>query len=117
MGIDLTAILEKLPAAGGNKTGAHIEDGRGLNQLDRERQEREHARNMYAEYQKNIKRSEALRAGILKGLREREDPRALLLKAVECISLMTGETVIYSQAKEDLNNLYGYEEPAARIEL
>lgn len=81
--------------------------GRAFYLLDRERQERENNRQMYARYQQNIKRAGTLRSDIVKGIQAGEDPAILLLKAVECISLMTGDTAIYSQSKEDLLGVYG----------
>jgi len=76
--------------------------------LDAELQERERTREMYATYQDNIKRAGSLRADLLKGIQRGEEPLALLLKAVECISLMTGDTVIYDQSKEDILAIYGW---------
>ena len=81
--------------------------GRAFYLLDRERQERENTRQMYASYQQNIKRAGTLRSDITKGIQAGEDPAILLLKAVECISLMTGDTAIYAQGKEDLLEVYG----------
>lgn len=76
--------------------------------LDAELQERTRIREMYATYQDNIKRAGSLRADLLKGIQRGEEPLALLLKAVECISLMTGDTVIYDQSKEDILAIYGW---------
>ena len=76
--------------------------------LDAELQERERTREMYATYQDNIKRAGSLRADLLKGIQRGEEPLALLLKAVECISLMTGDTVIYDQSREDILAIYGW---------
>ena len=84
--------------------------GRAVIKLQREQEDLRKAEEMYTTYQQNIKRAGTLRSEILKGLRAGEDPRAILLKAVECISLMTGDTVIYSQSKKDLIEKYGMEE-------
>lgn len=62
---------------------------------------------IYGEYQKNIKESCRLRTEILKGAKVGESPVVLLLKAVKCISLMTGNTVFYSQLEGDLMSIYG----------
>lgn len=62
---------------------------------------------VHREYQKNIKESCSLRTEILKGSKVGEPPVALLLKAVKCISLMTGDTVFYSQLEGDLVSIYG----------
>ena len=79
-----------------------------LYRLEREKQEREHTRQMYSTYQQNIKKAGNLRGDILKGLKQGEDPLALLLKAIACISLMTGDTLILTQSKEDLVAVYGW---------
>lgn len=76
--------------------------------LDQERIERERVREVYATYQNNIKKAGELRSNILKGLQAGEDPIALLLQAIECISLMTGDTVIYTQSKANILAVYGW---------
>lgn len=76
--------------------------------LDAEKRERERLREMYSTYQENIKRAGSCRSDVLKGIKRGEDPLALLLTAIECISLMTGDTVIYTQAKEDITAIYGW---------
>lgn len=48
-----------------------------------------------------------MRTDILKGAKAGEPPVALLLKAVKCISLMTGDTVFYSQLEGDIKSIYG----------
>lgn len=76
--------------------------------LDKEAQERADIRKMYHAYQENIRQAGNLRTEILKGVQHKEDPVALLLKAVQCIGLMTGDTVIYNQCKADAVQAYGY---------
>ena len=76
--------------------------------LDAEKRERERIREVYSTYQDNIKKAGNCRSEILKGIKRGEDPLALLLKAVECISLMTGDTAIYPQAKGDITAIYGW---------
>ena len=83
--------------------------------LDREKEERARLREMYSTYQENIRRSGGCRSDILKGMKRGEAPLALLLKALECISLMTGDPHYYNQAKNDLRDIYTsleYEAPA-----
>lgn len=55
------------------------------------------------EFQSNIKKSETLRAEILKGQLAGESTDILFIKAVECISLMTGDTAFYNQIKRKHN--------------
>lgn len=80
-------------------TGQPADTGRAVNLLNAEQQEREKARQVYAEHQQNIKRAGTLREEIIKGIQQEEDPLTLLLSAIECISLMTGDTAIYDQCK------------------
>lgn len=75
-----------------------------FHRLDKEKRERENMRQMYRDYQQNIRRSGTLRAEILKGIQRGEDPLDLLLKAMECISKMTGDIAIYRQSQKDIDN-------------
>lgn len=74
-----------------------------------QREQEEHRRNLeiYREYQNNIKQSEGLRTDIMRGVKAGEAPQALLLKAVKCISLMTGDNLFYSQIEQDLKTIWG----------
>lgn len=62
---------------------------------------------IYGEYQKNIKESYSLRTEIIKGTMVGEPLVSLLLKAVKCISLMTGDRAFYSKLEDDLVSIYG----------
>lgn len=64
-------------------------------------------REVYSAYQEAIRRSEGLRAEITKGILQGEAVYNLLLKAIECISLMTGETLFYNQNREQIKAIYG----------
>ena len=75
--------------------------------LQREQEDHKRTLEVYREYQTNIKRSGQLRTDILRGVRAGEAPQALLLKAVECISLMTGDRLFYSQIQQDLKAVWG----------
>ena len=61
----------------------------------------------YKEHQENIKRVEQLRTDINKGVQAGEPVYKLLLKAIECISLMTGDKTFYDMNKENLQTIYG----------
>lgn len=76
--------------------------------LDREKLERENMRKAYHTYQENIRRAGSLRSEILKSMKRGEDPLNILLTAVECISLMTGDSVMYDQCKKDATAIYGW---------
>lgn len=67
--------------------------------LEAEREERERAAAVYREYQENIKRANHLIAEINKGLAADKDESALLLLALETISRMTGNALLYEQGK------------------
>lgn len=104
MSLDFTA-LNTIPAKGDFAPEA---PSGAIYGLEREKQAKDQARQMYETYQQNIKRAGTLRGDIAKGILRGEDPLALLLKAVECISLMTGDTMIYTQSKKDLLAVYGW---------
>ena len=74
-------------------------------QQDREAEER--ARQVYRTYQDNIKLSGELQAAILKGLKSGADITNLFLKACKAISLMTSNSVFYTQTEADLKAIYG----------
>lgn len=76
-------------------------------QADANKAEKERALAVYREYQENIKRSGQLQTDILKGAKRGEDIYSLFLKAVQAISLMTSNTVFYSQLKDDIRAIYG----------
>lgn len=69
--------------------------------------EKERAFAVYEEYQKNRKLSGQLQTDILKGAKRGEDIHSLFLKAVQAISLMTSNTVFYSQLEGDIRAIYG----------
>ena len=62
---------------------------------------------IYKRQQENIHKEKGLRTEITKGIQAGQSTYQLLLKAMECISLMTGDTVFYSQGKDELQKLYG----------
>lgn len=86
----------------------------------REQEERKRTLDIYREYQQNIKTSSQLQTEILKGARAGEDMYSLFLKAVKAISLMTSNSVFYTQIEGDIRAIYGaglQEAPALEIEL
>lgn len=88
-------------------------------QADNNKAEKERALAVYREYQENIKTSSQLQTDILKGAKRGEDIYSLFLKAVKAISLMTSNTVFYSQLNDDIRAIYGaglQEAPALEIE-
>ena len=103
---------EPLANEEGNYTPQEEKTATGQNNafiaLDLEQRERAKLREAYTAYQENIQRAGMIRADILKGIKRGEEPLDLLLKAVECISLMTGDSHIYSQSKADILAIYGY---------
>lgn len=80
----------------------------------------ERARAVYAEYQENIKKSQSLQTEILKGIQAGDKPAALLVKAAECITAMTGNKLFADQVHRDIVEMYGgifQEQGALEIEL
>lgn len=74
-----------------------------------EQQKIDHERSVAVlkKYQENIRRSGTLQSDILKGLQAGEDIYSLFLKAVEAIALMTNDNIIYSEAEQTLQTVYG----------
>lgn len=101
----------KSPPTTENALQGQLEGLQGIPILQREadviKKERERAVAVYGEYQKNIKLSEQLQTDILKGVKRGEDIYSLFLKAVQVISLMTSNTVFYSQLNDDIRAIYG----------
>ena len=73
----------------------------------REREDRQRSLEVYRTYQENIKTSSHLQTEILKGLKAGEDVYSLFLKAAKAISLMTSNSVFYSQIEDDTRSIYG----------
>ena len=68
----------------------------------------------YRAYQANTQKAELHKAEIAKGILAGEGPYKLLLKAIECISLMTGETAYYEQNRANLISIHGPLDPEPR---
>lgn len=86
----------------------------------REREAEERSLEVYRTYQENIKTSSQLQTDILKGVRAGEDVYSLFLKAAKVVSLMTSNTVFYSQIEADIKAIYGrglQEKPPLQKEL
>ena len=101
---DLTILNGEEPATG------HTERQSGEEiplQLIYEKEERERTREAYKDYQDNIKRAGNLRAEILLGIKQGEDPLDLLLKALECIGNMTGDGALLKNGRDSLITIYG----------
>lgn len=64
--------------------------------LEREQKAIKRAKETYKAYQKNIIKSETLRAEISKGITTGEEPAETLKKALECIYLFTGDKAFYT---------------------
>lgn len=90
------------------KKAPQEEENKALHRLDGIKRERDNTRQMYGTYQDSIERAGTLRADLLKGLGAGEAPLDLLLKALECISLMTGDKQTYIQGKEIIQDVYGW---------
>ena len=62
---------------------------------------------VFAAHKNAISKAGQLTSDITKGVQTGEKPEILLLKAIKCISLMTGDNLFYEQNKSDLKNTYG----------
>lgn len=78
-----------------------------LRDTQREREDHQRSLEVYRAYQENIKASSQLQTAILKGLKAGEDVYSLFLQAAKAISLMTSNSLFYSQAEADLIAIYG----------
>lgn len=90
-----------------DKAAPKVEQPVGLARLERIQEENRRLSEMYKRQSENIRKSEALRTKVQKGIAAGVDTFTLLLQAMECISLMTGDTVFYDQGKADLVAIYG----------
>lgn len=94
-----------------NGLEVHTEGLEGIKKLqreaDRKKQDIDRSLAICKEYQQNIKTSSQLQTEILKGARAGEDIYSLFLKAVKAISIMTSNTVFYSQLEGDIRAIYG----------
>lgn len=91
-----------------------------LIQAKKEKEAHQKAREIYKIHQESTKRSSQLQSEILKGVQAGENIHRLFLKAVEALSLATGNGLLFRQIKEDLIAIYGQglqEKPALAIEL
>ena len=79
------------------------------NKLDRESEYVRRQKEVNAYYQENIKRAKMKRSEILKQIREKKSPMGILLTAIECISMMTGDDTFLKQAQDDLIKSYSDE--------
>lgn len=113
-----TLKSNKNPSEG--RTGAEniIQEANTPTRLQREaerkkQKEQQHAAGLQ-EYQQNIQRAGSLRTDILKAAAAGQDTTTLLLKAGECISLMTGDAVFYKTLQETIRAIHGraYLDPA-----
>lgn len=77
--------------------------------LDTQREREDHKRSLevYRHYQENIKTSGQLQTDILKGVQAGTDIYSLFLKAAKAISLMTSNSLFYSQIEADIEAIYG----------
>lgn len=82
-------------------------DGVALISFTRQQQDYNRTLEAYRKYQTNIRRAGELRTDILKGVKAGVPAHTLLLKAVECISNMTGDKLFYSQIEKGLKVIYG----------
>ena len=79
------------------------EDARGIyNPVASLREAEEKQTAVWKAYQDAIHKAGTLTSEITKGIQNGEKPEVLLLKAVECISLMTGDKVFYENAARKL---------------
>lgn len=87
---------------------ADEESAKRYNALESIKKERELLRKIHQQRQEDLRKTEELRLSIAKGIDGGEAPASLLLKALECISLLTGDKLTYSQYEADIVAVYGW---------
>lgn len=87
--------------------GLEGQQAKGL-YLQAQREEEDHRRSLevYKAYQENIRTSGQLQTEILKGIRAGESVYNLFLKAAKAISLMTSNSLLYTQIEADTRAIY-----------
>ena len=111
MQIDFTALEKIAPGSRSNKLPESLPD----NSLFAEQAERQQIRKAYKEYQENIKRAGECRTELVKGIQQGNETKVLLLKAVECIGLMTGDRELLPQIKKDMSIVAGDIPPGTEL--
>ena len=99
----------KTPPKDKNAIQGNVEGLQGIAKIKLEREQADNTKTaeVYKQYQQNISRSGQLRTDIIKGVKAGESPYKLLLKAVECISLMTGDSLFLDATRADIKSIYG----------
>lgn len=104
---NMPAESEEPPENRPEPAADELKAGRLLSFYEQEREEREKLRRAYSNYQKSIRAAGILRTEILNDVKAGEPAAAILLKAVKCIALMTGDRVFYSTAEGSIKSIYG----------
>jgi hypothetical protein len=78
------------------------EQAKAYHKIDKQKQQQEEAFKIHKETADNISRSQHLRAEINKDITAGADTHSILLKALKCIELMTGDTVFNNVNKDKL---------------
>jgi len=84
--------------------------------IERDKEYKENIFKAYEEYTKTTKESGKLKIEIIKDVNAGADPYSILLKAIECIGKITGDTLFYTRNKEKLRVIYGALENPQAIE-
>lgn len=83
------------------------ESGISFHKLNQLKQDNEKVAELYRQEQENIKKAGDFIPEITKGILAADNPLNLLLKAINCIGLMTGNKVFYNQSLTDIKTVYG----------
>ncbi|NCD12085.1 MAG: hypothetical protein EOL93_06000 [Epsilonproteobacteria bacterium] len=113
-----TSISEKAQSQPQSKYEG--EKGISFNKLEQIRQDNKKQAEIYQKEQENIKKAGDMIPEITKGILAADNPLVLLLKAIECIGIMTGNNAFYSQSLNDIKTVYGiglHDPQAIEIEL
>ena len=91
------------------------ESGNCFQKLNQLKQANEKTAELYRQEQENIKKAGDFIPEITKGILAADNPLDLLLKAINCIGIMTGNKAFYDQSLTDIKAVYGIglHDPAA----
>lgn len=105
--VDIRKIMNVDPAEASEKIETKQEEQPiKYAQVEREQAAARKAEEYAAKLAEAGAKSQFLRADINKAVKEGAEPVEILLKALECISLMTGDTVVYRQNERILREKY-----------
>ena len=97
----------KIPKAEPQPQGVYSKLAKLEQEKERQREAAEKQIWLWSAHQEAIVKSGQLTNDITKGIQVGEKPEILLLKAIKCISLMTGNDLFYELNRDNIKKIYG----------